>query len=58
MSNKYFRSGYKFFPKEQVEVFCAGRMLALDNFRMLRGYGWPGFKKMRLLRQDKGVLKK
>ena len=21
---------------------------------MLRGYGWPGFKAMRLLRQDKG----
>ena len=21
---------------------------------MLRGYGWPGFKTMRLLRQDKG----
>jgi len=29
-------------------------VLQLDNFRMLRGYGWPGFKKMRLWRQDKG----
>jgi predicted dehydrogenase len=50
----YLANGHKAFPKERVEVFCAGRILALDNFRMLRGYGWPGFKKMRLLRQDKG----
>ena len=50
----YLANGYKSFPKERVEVFCGGRILALDNFRVLRGYGWPGFKKMRLLRQDKG----
>jgi len=50
----YLANGNKSFPKERVEVFCAGRILALDNFRVLRGYGWPGFKKMRLLRQDKG----
>lgn len=50
----YLANGHKSFPKERVEVFCAGRILALDNFRVLRGYGWPEFKKMRLLRQDKG----
>jgi len=50
----YLANGHKSFPKERVEVFCAGRILALDNFRALRGYGWPGFKTMRLLRQDKG----
>jgi predicted dehydrogenase len=50
----YLANGHKSFPKERVEVFCGGRILALDNFRMLRGYGWPGFKTMRLLRQDKG----
>ena len=26
----------------------------LDNFRVLRGYGWPGFKSQKLWRQDKG----
>jgi len=31
-----------------------GRILALDNLQVLRGYGWPGLRKMRLLRQDKG----
>lgn len=50
----YLANGHKSFPKERIEVFCAGRILALDNFRVLRGYGWPGFKTMRLLRQDKG----
>jgi predicted dehydrogenase/threonine dehydrogenase-like Zn-dependent dehydrogenase len=50
----YLANGHKSFPKERVEVFCGGMILALDNFRVLRGYGWPGFKTMRLLRQDKG----
>lgn len=50
----YLANGHKSFSKERVEVFCSSRILALDNFRVLRGYGWPGFKMMRLLRQDKG----
>jgi len=50
----YLANGHKSFPKERIEVFCEGRILALDNFRVLRGYGWPRFKTMRLLRQDKG----
>jgi predicted dehydrogenase len=50
----YFANGTKAFPKERLEVFAQGRVLQLDNFRMLRGFGWPGFKSMRLWRQDKG----
>ena len=50
----YLANGHKSFPKERLEVFCAGRILQLDNFRTLRGFGWPGFSKMRLWRQDKG----
>jgi predicted dehydrogenase len=50
----YFANGSKAFPKERLEVFAAGRVLQLDNFRRLTGYGWPGFKKMNLWRQDKG----
>ena len=49
----YLANGDKGFPKERLEVFCAGRVLQLDNFRRLRGWGWKGFSKMRLLRQDK-----
>jgi predicted dehydrogenase len=50
----YFANGDKSFPKERLEVFCAGRVLQLDNFRRLRGFGWSGFKKMNLWRQNKG----
>ena len=50
----YLANGAASFPKERVEVFAAGRVLQLDNFRKLRGYGWPGFSKMNLWKQDKG----
>lgn len=50
----YFANGCKAFPKERLEVFAAGRVLQLDNFRKLQGFSWPGFRKMNLWRQDKG----
>lgn len=50
----YLANGAASFPKERVEVFAAGRVLQLDNFRKLHGYGWPGFSKMNLWKQDKG----
>ena len=50
----YLANGSKSFPKERLEVFVAGRVLQLDNFRRLTGFGWPGFSKMNLWRQDKG----
>jgi len=51
---QYLANGSKSFPKERLEVFCAGRVLQLNNFGVLRGFGWPGFKKMHLWRQNKG----
>ncbi|VFR97134.1 putatve zinc-binding dehydrogenase [plant metagenome] len=50
----YLANGAASFPKERVEVFAAGRVLQLDNFRKLQGFGWPGFKKMSAWRQNKG----
>ena len=50
----YFANGPKSFPKERLEVFAQGRVLQLDNYRKLTGFGWPGFKKMNLWQQDKG----
>lgn len=50
----YFANGSKALPKERLEVFAQGRVLQLDNFRALRGFGWPGFSVMKLWRQDKG----
>ena len=50
----YLANGAASFPKERVEVFAAGRVLQLDNFRKLKGFGWPGFAKLNLWKQDKG----
>ena len=50
----YFANGSKAFPKERLEVFAQGRVIQLDNFRKMTGFGWPGFSKMNLWRQDKG----
>ena len=50
----YLANGGKAFPKERIEVFANDAVLQLDNFRKLEGFGWKGFKKERLLRQDKG----
>ncbi len=50
----YLSNGSKSFPKERLEVFAAGRVLQLDNFRKLTGYGWPGFTATKLWSQDKG----
>jgi len=50
----YLANGASSFPKERIEVFAGGRVLQLDNFRRMKGFGWPGFKTMNLWRQDKG----
>ncbi len=50
----YFANGNKAFPKERVEAFCSGGILQLDNFRKLKGYGFPRFRKSGGMHQDKG----
>ena len=50
----YLANGGASFPKERIEIFAGGGTLQLDNFLKLRGFGWPGFRKETLLRQDKG----
>lgn len=52
----YLANGTAGFPKERIEIFTAGRILQLDNFRKLTGFGWPGFRRMNLWKQDKGQL--
>ena len=53
-SIQYYANGHRSFPKERVEVFASGRILQLENFRVLRGFGYPGFRIFRTWRQDKG----
>jgi predicted dehydrogenase/threonine dehydrogenase-like Zn-dependent dehydrogenase len=50
----YFANGSKSYPKERLEIFSGERVLQIDNFRRLEGYGWPNFRRMKLWRQDKG----
>ncbi len=52
----YLANGDRGFAKERIEVFCAGRILALDNFRRLRGFGWPGLGTSSSWKQDKGQV--
>ncbi|HTB63824.1 MAG TPA: bi-domain-containing oxidoreductase, partial [Opitutales bacterium] len=50
----YLANGSPKFPKERLEVFCDGRVLQLDNFRKLTGFGWSGFGSFKTWKQDKG----
>ncbi len=49
----YFGNGHKGYPKESLEVFSEGRVLRLDNFRRLDGFGFQNFKRMKT-RLNKG----
>ena len=51
----YLANGNKSFPKERVEVFCAGKVAVLDDFRRLELVSSGGKKTYRSpFRQDKG----
>ncbi|MBV9987978.1 MAG: bi-domain-containing oxidoreductase [Chitinophagaceae bacterium] len=49
----YFSNGNKSYAKERIEIFTQGRILILDNFQKLRGFGFKGFSSMSG-RLDKG----
>lgn len=51
----YLANGHRTVAKERLEVFAAGGVLLLDNFRTLQAHGWRGFKSQSLRRQDKGA---
>jgi predicted dehydrogenase/threonine dehydrogenase-like Zn-dependent dehydrogenase len=51
---QYLSNGHRGVSKERLDVYCCGKVISLDNFRRMTGYGWSGFKKMNLWRQDKG----
>ncbi|NCI49103.1 Gfo/Idh/MocA family oxidoreductase [Sediminibacterium roseum] len=42
----YFSNGNKAYAKERVEVYSQGRILIVDNFRKLTGFGFSGFSSM------------
>lgn len=50
----YLANGAQNFPKERIEIFVDNKILYLENFNYLKGYGWKNFKRMRTINQDKG----
>lgn len=51
---QYLANGNKSYPKERIEVFAGGKVLSVDNFKSLTGYGWKDFSKLKTRSQDKG----
>lgn len=49
----YFSNGSKEYPKEKIEIYSQERVLVIDNFRKLTGFGFKGFSSMST-RLDKG----
>jgi predicted dehydrogenase len=49
----YFGNGHKAYPKERMEIYSEGRILRLDNFRKLEGWGFAKFRSMKT-KLDKG----
>ncbi len=47
----YLSNGNKSYPKEQMNLFCEGKVFELDNYKRVNAYGSNGMKK---LSQDKG----
>lgn len=50
----YFANGGNEFPKERIDVFCENSVLQMDNYRVLKGFSWPGFSSKKIFKQDKG----
>lgn len=49
----YLINGHRSFPKETIEIYTQGKILVLDNFRKLTGYGFKNFSSMSS-KQNKG----
>lgn len=52
-SINYLANGSKIYSKERIEIYQNGRTLVLDNWRLLSGFGYKRFSKLKG-RQDKG----
>jgi len=50
----YFSNGSSKSIKENIKVYSDGKILDLQNFKYLKGYGFNDFKKMSTFFQDKG----
>ncbi len=53
-SVQYFANGSKAFPKERIDVFRGGRIVSINNFRSVSGFGVAAGSRLPSLRQNKG----
>ncbi|SEI87504.1 Predicted dehydrogenase [Dyadobacter sp. SG02] len=44
----YFSNGHSSYPKERIEIHSLGRTMILDDYKILRGYGFEGFSEMKV----------
>jgi predicted dehydrogenase len=52
----YFCNGHPSFPKERIQIFQAGHVIEIDNFRWSSGFGSGKLSGARRFRQDKGQI--
>jgi predicted dehydrogenase len=50
----YLSNGNKRWPKEQMQIYSSGRIVSMDNFRVVRGAGFRKFSSFKTRSQDKG----
>lgn len=53
-SISYFVDGSNQHSKENLSIYSNDKVLVLDNFKILKGYGFKNFNKIKLWNQDKG----
>ncbi len=53
----YFANGHKSLQKERIELFVDNKILLLNNYKSLKGYGWKNFNSFSTWKQDKGQEK-
>ena len=49
----YFSNGSKSYSKERIEIYSSNRILIIDNWRKMIGYGFKNFSSLKK-KQDKG----
>ena len=53
----YFSNGSKSYSKEKIKIFCEDKILEIDNFKQMKGYGWNNFNSKNNVAINKGQEK-
>ena len=50
----YFTNGHRRVAKERIDVFCGSRTISIDNYRVLKTFGFGKIPRYKAFLQDKG----